>query len=126
MPKDVRGVMHEFKRGELHSGSPRGPVVTNRKQAIAIALSEQRQLNRGGSVAKSGKHPGFKAVQSKIAKKQGISSDRAGAILASSSRNASAKAKKKNPRLTRVKGKAKKQSAPSPIARAMIGSRGGY
>lgn len=33
-------VMHEFKAGELHSGSKSGPVVTNRKQAVAIALSE--------------------------------------------------------------------------------------
>jgi len=45
MPKSVRGVMHEFKNRELHSGSSRGPVVTNRKQAIAIALSEQRQMS---------------------------------------------------------------------------------
>ena len=51
------------------------------------------------------KHPGFKAVQSKIAKKQGISKQAAGAILASSSRNASAKAKKINPNLKKVKGK---------------------
>lgn len=43
MPKSVKGVMHEFKHGELHSGSKKGPVVTSRKQAIAIALSEQRQ-----------------------------------------------------------------------------------
>ena len=50
----------------------------------------------------SKKHPGFAAVQSKIAKEQGISSDRAGAILASSSRGASAAAKKRNPRLKRV------------------------
>lgn len=50
------------------------------------------------------KHPGFKAVQSKIAKKEGISKDRAGAILASASRNASAKAKKANPKLKKVKG----------------------
>ena len=48
-------------------------------------------------------HPGFKAVQSQIAKREGISKDRAGAILAASSRNASAKAKKANPRLKRVK-----------------------
>jgi hypothetical protein len=48
-------------------------------------------------------HPGFKAVQSKIAAKQGVSKDRAGAILAASSRNASAKAKKANPRLKKVK-----------------------
>ena len=32
--------MHEFKTGELHSGSKKGPKVTSRKQAIAIALSE--------------------------------------------------------------------------------------
>ena len=51
------------------------------------------------------KHPGFKSVQNKIAKKEGVSKEAAGAILASSSRNASAKAKKANPRLKRVKGK---------------------
>ena len=53
-----------------------------------------------GSIA----HPGFKAVQSKIAKQQGISKDRAGSILAASSRNASKAAHKANPRLNRVKG----------------------
>ena len=52
-----------------------------------------------------GKHPGFKAVQNKIAKKEGISKDRAGAILASASRNASAKAKKANPNLKKVNKK---------------------
>ncbi len=41
----VAKVMGEFKRGTLHSGpDPKGPkkapVVKNRKQAIAIALSE--------------------------------------------------------------------------------------
>jgi hypothetical protein len=35
-------VMGEYKRGELHSGSKKGPVVTNPKQAKAIALSEAR------------------------------------------------------------------------------------
>jgi hypothetical protein len=50
-------------------------------------------------------HPGFKAVQSSIAKRQGISNERAGAILAHSSRNASASAKRKNPRLKRVSGR---------------------
>lgn len=48
-------------------------------------------------------HPGFKAVQSSIAAKQGISKQAAGAILASSARKASAKAKAANPRLKRVK-----------------------
>ena len=50
------------------------------------------------------KHPGFKAVQSKIAAKEGVSEKSAGAILAASSRKASAKAKAKNPRLNKVKG----------------------
>lgn len=49
MPKDVEGVMHEYKHGMLHSGSKTGPVVTNRKQAIAIALSEQRELKRNAA-----------------------------------------------------------------------------
>lgn len=49
------------------------------------------------------KHPGFKAVQNKIARKQGVSKKAAGAILASATRKASAAAKRKNPRLKRVK-----------------------
>lgn len=48
-------------------------------------------------------HPGFKAVQDKIAKKEGVSKDRAGAILAAASRGASAKAKRMNPNLKKVK-----------------------
>ncbi len=36
-------VMEEFKKGKLHSGSKRGPKVTSRDQAIAIALSEARR-----------------------------------------------------------------------------------
>lgn len=39
----VHKVMHEFKHHELHSGSKHGPKVKSRKQAIAIALSEQRK-----------------------------------------------------------------------------------
>lgn len=50
------------------------------------------------------KHRGFKAVQKEIAKKQNISEDAAGAILASASRHASKMAKKANPRLKKVKG----------------------
>ena len=49
------------------------------------------------------KHPGFKAVQSKIAAKEGVSPKRAGAILAASTRKASPAAKKANPNLKRVK-----------------------
>lgn len=50
MPKDVAGVMREYKEGKLHSGSKKGPKVKSRKQAIAIALSEQRQ--KGGKAGK--------------------------------------------------------------------------
>lgn len=49
-------------------------------------------------------HPGFEAVQKKIAKKQGVSMDRAGAILAAGARKASSKAVKANPRLKKVSG----------------------
>lgn len=62
---------------------------------------EHPVYGRSGSDA----HPGFKAVQSKIAAKEGISKERAGAILANASRNASPAAKRANPRLNRVKGK---------------------
>lgn len=44
----VKKVMHEFKHGELHSGSKSGPAVKNRKQAIAIALSEQKKYDKRG------------------------------------------------------------------------------
>lgn len=39
----VHKVMREYKEGKLHSGSKTGPEVTNRKQAVAIALSEARK-----------------------------------------------------------------------------------
>lgn len=42
--KGIRATMHEFKQGTLRSGS--GQKVTNRKQAIAIGLSEQRRRKR--------------------------------------------------------------------------------
>jgi len=46
----VEKVMHEFGSGKLHSGSKKGPKVTNPKQAVAIALSEagKAKKSRGG------------------------------------------------------------------------------
>lgn len=41
-------VMHKFKHGQLHSGSKSGPEVKNRKQAIAIMLSEKRNESKHG------------------------------------------------------------------------------
>jgi len=49
-------------------------------------------------------HPGFKAVAASVAKKQGISKERAGAIVAAGARKASKAAVKANPRLKKVSG----------------------
>ena len=45
MPFDE--VMHKFKHGLLHSGSKKGPKVKNRKQAVAIMLSEKKKADEG-------------------------------------------------------------------------------
>ena len=49
----IRKVIGEYERGTLHSGSKKGPVVTNPKQAKAIALSEARKA--GARIPKRGK-----------------------------------------------------------------------
>lgn len=41
--KKIKKVMSEFAEGKLHSGSKKGPKVVNRKQAVAIAMSEARK-----------------------------------------------------------------------------------
>jgi hypothetical protein len=48
----IAKVMREYKEGKLHSGSKKGPVVKNPKQAMAIALSEARAAKKaaGGAV----------------------------------------------------------------------------
>jgi hypothetical protein len=38
--KKISKVMTEYGAGKLHSGSKKGPMVTSKKQAVAIALSE--------------------------------------------------------------------------------------
>ena len=49
----IKKVMHEFEEGDLHSGSKKGPIVKNPKQAIAISLSEARK--EGAKIPKKGK-----------------------------------------------------------------------
>lgn len=43
----AKKVMGEFKRGTLHSGSKKGPKVTNRSQAIAIMMNQTGQSKKG-------------------------------------------------------------------------------
>lgn len=65
----MKNTMHEFKSGELHSGSKKGPVVRSRAQAIAIGLSEERAAGekvppkkKGGKKKGAGKiHRAFAA-----------------------------------------------------------------
>jgi len=45
----IKKVMREFKAGTLHSGSKKGPKVTSRKQAVAIALSEARKAGNSST-----------------------------------------------------------------------------
>jgi hypothetical protein len=43
----IHRTMREFKHGKLHSGSKHGPKVRSRKQAIAIAMSQERRAKKG-------------------------------------------------------------------------------
>ncbi len=44
----MKKVMKEFKKGELHSGSKKGPTVKNPKQAEAIGYSEMKKAKKKG------------------------------------------------------------------------------
>ena len=50
---NVRTEVDAFNKGRLHSGSEKGPLVKNRKQAIPIGLSEARKA--GAKVPKQKK-----------------------------------------------------------------------
>lgn len=67
------------------------PTVETKRQRTVITMSDR--MTRG-----------FKKNAQRIANKQGVGYDRAAAILAAAARRASPAAKKKNPRLYKVKG----------------------
>jgi len=55
--KVVKSEMHKFKEGKLHSGSKKGPIVTNPKQALAISMhvaniKPKKKKNRSGKKKK--------------------------------------------------------------------------
>jgi hypothetical protein len=42
----ISKVMKEFKAGTLNSGSSTGPIVSNRRQAVAIAMSQAKMSKK--------------------------------------------------------------------------------
>jgi hypothetical protein len=64
-------VMSKFKRGREHSGSKEGPVVKNRKQAVAIMLSEKEKAGAMSPKEKA-KHDALKKKNKKGKKKFGV------------------------------------------------------
>lgn len=69
-PTGVKQEMHKYKEGKLHSGSSTGPIVTNRKQAVAIAMSEaglakkdmKKSAHGSGPFSDSELKQGFKSL----------------------------------------------------------------
>lgn len=49
----IHSVIREFEEGDLHSGSKKGPKVTNLKQAVAIGINEAKR--KGMKVPKKNK-----------------------------------------------------------------------
>lgn len=45
--------MEKYKEGKLHSGNKEGPKVKDKKQAVAIMLSEKKKASEGKSEYKS-------------------------------------------------------------------------
>ena len=95
----MRSLPRKAKGGSLKPvDSSKNPGLSKLPAAVRNKMG---YMKKGGA---SKAHPGFKAVQASIAKKQGVSKKAAGAILAASTRKASAAAKRANPRLKKVKG----------------------
>jgi hypothetical protein len=41
--RKIKKVMKEYSKGDLHSGSKKGPVVKDKAQALAIGYSEAKK-----------------------------------------------------------------------------------
>jgi hypothetical protein len=44
--RKIKKVMQEYSKGELHSGSKTGKLVTDKSQALAIGYSEARKKGK--------------------------------------------------------------------------------
>lgn len=55
-------ILHKFKAGTLRSGSDKGPKVTSRKQAIAIAMKYKREGSPGGKRSRRNNKRGFASL----------------------------------------------------------------
>jgi len=100
-----RKTLSDMAAGKKHGGRTKhSDEAEDRRLIRSMIKAHDKEDDDDGMKSGGTAHPGFKAVQSSIAKKQGVSSERAGAILAASSRNASKAAHKANPRLNKVKG----------------------
>lgn len=87
---------------EEEERSSKDDVDTEGERAVRESKGDKHNLMKHGE--HTSKHPGFSAIQKRIAEKSGVSQKAAGAILAARSRSASRGAHRANPRLNRVKG----------------------
>ena len=88
------------KKGKTKTKTVRGSTGASKR----LSKKFSKKVSKGTRNKAEYDQPGsFKKVAGKIAKKQGISNKAASAVLASSSRKASASAKAKNPKLNKVK-----------------------
>ncbi len=116
MPKQSTGqkkttarVMHEFKHGELKSGSEgKGGKVKSRKQAIAIALHESGSSNEQG---KSANKKSLTSTKAKEAKGKTAMQEKEGKSAMNKISKPAAK------KTTTKKAQAKKAAAKKPAAR---------
>jgi hypothetical protein len=58
----MANTMHEWKAGQLHSGSKNGPIVKSQKQAIAIGLDEDRRGMAMGGMVPPGRQAQNRAI----------------------------------------------------------------
>lgn len=93
----VSKVMGEFKSGALHSGSKKGPEVTNPKQAVAIALSEARKAGAKIPVKKAGGGSIEGDAVARGNRSQALEASEEAGLIAEGKRRAAAMAKRGNP-----------------------------